>query len=285
MTPNFRLRHHWLISGLAAVLAVLPLRSAANGIEAWADEISKARSRLQPLPAIGARSSDATENTGYRVQRVLIDRAVAAGDVVIGHKAGLMTEEAQARFGLLEPVAGTLLKSHLKPNATFVGLRQNRGVMIELELGFELKLSIRQEPADIEELKSAVRQVVPVVELPALAFAAGARPSGADVIAANVGAATVIVGQGQAVERLDPNAVRVRLERDGSELTTGRGSDVMDDQWRALLWLVRQRLREGYEVKRNDLLITGAMGTVVEGAAGRYVADFGSLGRITFVMR
>ena len=59
----------------------------------------------------------------------------------------------------------------------------------------------------------------------------------------------------------------------------------MGDQWEALLWLVEQRLRDGYEVKRNDLLITGALGKVIPAEAGRYVADFGKLGRVTFSLR
>ena len=59
----------------------------------------------------------------------------------------------------------------------------------------------------------------------------------------------------------------------------------MGDQWEALMWLVRQRLQQGFEVKRDDLLITGALGKVVEAERGRYVADFGKLGRVTFSMR
>ena len=51
------------------------------------------------------------------------------------------------------------------------------------------------------------------------------------------------------------------------------------------MWLVQQRLQQGFEVKRNDLLITGALGQVIEAEAGRYVADFGALGRVTFTMR
>lgn len=250
----------------------------------WADEIVKAISRHQAIPAIGVTSRNGTEFMGYRVQREVVKQLVAAGDEAIGHKAGATSQAAQVKFGLLEPVAGQLLKSHLKNTATFISLRQYKGMMIEMELGFELKLTIREEPADVEELKTYVRDIVPVVELPNLHFTEK-NITPADIIGSNVGATIVVVGRSMPVAGLDPNAIAVTLEKDGEEVARGVGTDAMGDQWEALLWLVRQRLREGYEVKRNDLLITGSLGQVMPAAAGRYVANFGKLGRVTFSMR
>ena len=271
---------------LTLVILALFVTSSGGAQSAgeWADEILKAVSRNQAIPAIGATSGNGTEFMGYQVQRALVKKRVAAGDEVVGHKAGATSEAAQLKFGLLEPVAGELLKSHLKETATFVSLRQYKGMMIEMEIGFRLKLTIRDEPANVEELKAYVRDVVPVVELPNLHFTE-TKITPADIIGSNVGATIVIVGNAKPVESLDLNKVKVTLAKNGEEIAAGVGSDAMGDQWEALLWLVRQRLREGYEVKRNDLLITGSLGKVMPAEAGRYVADFGRLGRVTFSMR
>ena len=267
------------------VCVLLASSAAAITPEEWADQILKAQSRGSPMPALGAKERDATEFMAYRVQKAVVEKLVAGGDKVIGHKAGLTSRAAQDKFGVIEPVAGELLASHKKKTATFVSMRKFKGMKVEMEIGFELKLSIRSAPESIDDLKAAVRQVVPIVELPNAYFDPDARVTGADIIASNVAAATVIVGRGKALDRLEINEIEAELTRDGDVVAEGKATDAMGDQWEALRWLVEQRLSQGFEVKRNDLLITGALGKVVEAEQGRYVADFGKLGRVTFTMR
>jgi 2-keto-4-pentenoate hydratase len=272
---------------LIFISLVLGLAGRLDAItaEEWAEQIFTAQARSQPMPALGAQERDATEYMAYSVQKVLNEKKIASGDKMIGHKAGLTSMAAQNKFGMIEPVSGALFESQKKNTATFVSLRQFKGMVVEMEIGFELKLSIRQAPETIEELKTFVRQVVPVVELPNIYYTPRARLTGADLIATNVAASTVVVGRGKPVEGLDLNAIKTELKRDDTVVSEGEGKDAMGDQWEALMWLVRQRLQQGFEVKRNDLLITGAIGKVVEAERGRYVADFGQLGRVTFSMR
>lgn len=270
---------------LLALLLVTPTLAFAQSSEEWSAAILKSLQRRQPIPALGAESYNATERQAYEVQKLVVENLIAGGDVAVGHKAGLTSEAAQAKFDVYEPVAGSLLKSHMKNTGTFVSRRQFRGMMIEMEIGFELKLSIRSEPRDVEELKSKVRQIMPVVELPNVHFDPTDKVSGMDVIASNVAAATVIKGRAKPLGTIDLNEVEAILTLNKEEVAAGVGSDALGDQWEALLWLVRQRLRDGYEVKRNDILITGALGEVVPAESGRYVADFGKLGRVTFSLR
>jgi len=259
--------------------------TVAQTTEEWADEILTAIDRRQPFPALSSQSRSATERQGYLVQQAVVKGLVDAGDEIAGHKAGLTTEDAQVRFGAFEPVSGSLLASQLKNTATFVSKRQFKGMMVEMELGFELKLSIRSAPRDVEDLKSRIRNVMPIVELPNNHFAPADDLSVIDVIASNVAAATVIRGRPKDLEDIDPNAIEATLTHNGEVISEGKGTDALGDQWEALLWLVNNRLREGYEVKRGDLLITGALGQVVPAERGRYVADFGELGRVTFTTR
>jgi 2-keto-4-pentenoate hydratase len=270
---------------LLALLVVAPVLAFAQSSEEWAASIIKSLQRRQPFPALGAESYNATERQAYEVQKLVVSNLIAGGDVAVGHKAGLTSEATQAKFDVFEPVAGSLLKSHVKNTGTFVSRRQFRGMMIEMEIGFELKLSIRSEPRDVEELKSKVRQVMPVVELPNVHFDPADKASGMDVIASNVAAATVIKGRPKPLGTVDLNEVETKLTLNKEVVAEGVGSDALGDQWEALLWLVRQRLRDGYEVNRNDILITGALGQVVPAESGRYVADFGKLGRVTFSLR
>ncbi len=262
-----------------------PAFASAQSSEEWSASILKALERKQPIPAVGNQSYNATERQAYEVQKMVVSKLADAGNPIIGHKAGLTNEAAQAKFDLFEPVAGTLLKSHVKNTATFVSRRQFKKMVVEMEIGFELKLSIRSEPRNVEELKAKVRQIVPIVELPNVYFTPDDDLSGMDIIASNVATATVIKGRPKPLSSIDVNEIESKLTLNNEVVATGLGSDAMGDQWEALLWLVRNRLQEGFEVKRNDLLITGAMGQVVAAESGRYVADFGKLGRVTFTLR
>ncbi|GAB5561790.1 MAG: fumarylacetoacetate hydrolase family protein [Synoicihabitans sp.] len=270
---------------IITLLGIAPALLPAQSSEEWSASILKALDRRQPIPAVGFQSYNATERQAYEVQKKVVNKLVEGGDAIVGHKAGLTSDAAQARFDLFEPVAGTLLKSHMKNTASFVSRRQFKNMVVEMEIGFELKLSIRSEPRDVEELKSKVRNVVPIIELPNVHFTPEDQISGVDIIASNVAAATVVKGRAKPLGAFELNEIESELTRDGEVIATGLGADAMGDQWEALLWLVRNRLREGFEVKRNDLLITGALGQVVAAESGRYVADFGKLGRVTFTLR
>ncbi len=270
---------------LLATFTFGPHLGFSQSTEEWAAGILKAIERRQAFPALADQAYNATERQAYQVQKAVVERLVDEGDEIVGHKAGLTSNSAQARFDAFEPVAGTLLKSHVKNTATFVSQRRYRGMVVEMEIGFELKLSIRSAPRDLEDLKSKVRQVYPIVELPNILFEPDDRIGVLDVIASNVAAATVIKGRPKPFENLDLAAVEATLTRDDEVVSEGVGSDALGDPWEALMWLVRNRLQEGYEVKRNDLLITGALGKVVRAERGRYVADFGELGRVTFTTR
>ncbi len=270
---------------LISLFLAAPTLVFAQSTEEWSAAILKSLQRRQPIPALGADFYNATERQAYEVQKMVVEKLISSGDTAVGHKAGLTSGAAQAKFDVFEPVAGSLLKSHLKKTGTFVSRRQFKGMVVEMEIGFALKLSIRSEPRNVEELKSKVREIMPIVELPNVHFDPADKVSGLDVIASNVAAATVIQGRAKPVGTINLNAVEATLTHNKEVVAEGVGSDAMGDQWEALLWLVRQRLRDGYEVKRNDILITGALGKVVPAGSGRYVADFGKLGRVTFSLR
>ena len=56
---------------------------------------------------------------------------------------------------------------------------------------------------------------------------------------------------------------------------------VMAGQRDALIWLINQILAQGYELRPGHVLMTGSIGSMHPGKAGRYRADFGALGGLT----
>jgi 2-keto-4-pentenoate hydratase len=58
----------------------------------------------------------------------------------------------------------------------------------------------------------------------------------------------------------------------------------MAGQREALTWLINSTLAQGYALRPGHVLMTGSIGSMHPGKAGKYRADFGALGDITFAI-
>lgn len=204
---------------------------------------------------------------------------------IAGFKAGLTSEGGQRKFGVDAPLAGVLFESGKLMGDVTVDKEVFVQLMLETEIGFVIGKAISQPLKDVSELQHHVKAVMPVIELPDLGFADMKQLKGVDIIAANVAAKQFILGQEKAAEGVDLNAVMVSLYIDGREVNTGKGKDALGDQWQAALWLVNTMIKQGWELAPGYILITGALGKMLPGKPGKYVADYGSFGKITFEIK
>jgi 2-keto-4-pentenoate hydratase len=93
------------------------------------------------------------------------------------------------------------------------------------------------------------------------------------------------VGKKVALDKVDVGAVKVAMTLDGAEANKGAASDALGDQWKALLWLVNGAIEKGYTLEPGQVLITGAMGQMIPGKPGKYEADYGALGTLSFTVK
>jgi len=156
--------------------------------------------------------------------------------------------------------------------------------MIETEIGFVLGQAITRPLGEVPELHEKIRAVAPVIELPDLGFADMEHLKAVDIVAANVSAFQFIVGRKRGLEGMDLNNINAVLRLEGEEVNRGEGRDAMGDQWRAALWLVNTMVELGWRMEPGQIIITGALGNMIPGKPGAYVADFGALGQISFVI-
>jgi 2-keto-4-pentenoate hydratase len=253
------------------------------------DRVTQAILRQQPPPVLSPEFGEGlTEERAYRVQRLAVEQ-LHQGRAPAGFKAGLTTAASQRAYATDRPLAGVLPPgAELQPipdDGYRVQLADYRKPLFEAEIGYRFNRRIDAPLADVQALRAAVAEVVPVIEIADLGFAAGAdgkpaAPTVLDIVATNAGARRVIAGHGRAPEFNDPNAVAVAVYRDGELQTKGRGSDALGDQWQALLWLVNRSVANGWIIFPGHLLITGTLGAQLAPAAGLYVADFGEFGRL-----
>jgi len=78
---------------------------------------------------------------------------------------------------------------------------------------------------------------------------------------------------------------RVTLEHDGVIANEGNAADAMGDPLESYRWMVAKIRSTGYRLEPGMILLTGALGRVVDAVPGRWTARYEGLGEVTFTVR
>ncbi|MBU0969330.1 MAG: fumarylacetoacetate hydrolase family protein [Proteobacteria bacterium] len=269
-----------LVLGLWWIL----LGTAWAGGAQLAEILLQAEAQGEPIPVLSTFYPGMNLATAYGIQKAYVEQKGATTKIV-GFKAGLTSDAGQKKFGLTAPVTGVLFASGRLTSPAVIDSTRFGLPMIETEIGFVMGKRLTRPLTNVAELKNCVTQLLPVIELPDLGFTRMKDLKGVDIIAANVSARNFIVGSGHPKVWADPDKVGVTLSLDGDIIHRGKGTDVLGNQWDTAFWLANQTLAQGWSLEPGQVMITGAMGPMVPGKPGRYVADYGVLGRVLFEIR
>ncbi len=231
----------------------------AEGLDAAIADSIKLNRRYPDVP------NDTDAAKAYAIQAIVVKDVY--GTKIAGYKAGLTSPITQQRFGIDQPVLGVLPESgQLSSGAT---LALVPGLKIEVEIGF--LVGVDDQPA----------AMLPIIELPRLDYADMKQVSLADIVATNVSAYRFISGTTGVP---DPNvrSYEVSLDKDGKELFSAFGLDALGDPLDSYAWMVNKIRAIGYELKPGMIMMTGALGRVVDAEPGTYVAHYGPLGELEF---
>lgn len=245
------------------------------------DILIRAYQTKQEIPVLSAKYPDLDTETAYSVQKAYVEQRLKE-DKIAGYKVGATSEALQKRFGLDAPVAGVLLASGMKTGSPVIEISEFKRLVIETELGFLVGKPITALLENVSALQECIRGVLPAIELPDLGFEDMENLKGFDIIAANVSAVQFIAGRERSFTGLELKEVSVSLTLDGEVISEGKGSDAMGDPWNSLMWTVNKTLAQGWKIEPGQIIITGALGQVIPGKEGKYVADYGELGEISF---
>lgn len=271
------------------VLGLSPLFSMAARAEnpaSLAQAIIDADAAGTETPRVSVLDSEIDLDGAYRVQQQVVDHMLEGGDRVAGYKTGLTGKLARWWFKIDDPVFGVIMESGLRRSGDTVVVPGGRHMLLETELAFVAGQRIDSPVADVSALKPMIRGIAPVVEAPAGGFPRdqARKLTVEDIVANNVSAHFLIVGEEQPYEGLDLAKVAAVMKRGDETVSEGAGADVMGDPWKSALWLVNVAVREGRVIEPGHYLSSGVIGERVESEAGRYNADFGTLGVIEFTV-
>ena len=263
----------------------------ASTVSEFANHMYIAQTKKWPLPHISKHLTSATDQQAAIARLMFVHlRLKSSPDVPIsGYKAGLTSKAGQKKFNVSGAISGVLFESGKVNNGGTLKLSDYRQLMLETEIGFILNQDIDTPITDIKHLQTKISAVVPVIEMPNLAFADLKNITGQDIVASNAVANRYLLGEAAklpvdfSLNRINTTLVHT-LETDHKTVNQGSGKDALGDQWQALLWLVNERLESGYHLSKGQFLITGALGKMIPAQTGDYHADYGPLGKLTFTI-
>ncbi|WP_144392622.1 2-keto-4-pentenoate hydratase [Pleionea sediminis] len=271
---------------LVRLIPFLVFTSTLMAGESFEHSLFKRWKNNQPIVHLSSQQN-ATEEEAYQIQKRYVTlRLNNNEESIAGFKGGLTSKAGQQKFNVNNALAGVLFNSGRQSTGKLFKQSDYGKLMVETELGFLLNGPISTPVKSMSDLKKLVKSVVPVIELPDLGFKQPKSLQGIDIIAANVAANEFIMGKPVSISAIDNlNSLSVTLSRDSQLVNSGKGSDALEDQWQALLWLVNHTVQQGYTIEHDHLLITGALGKMLPGTPGKYIAKFDSLDNIEFVIQ
>jgi 2-keto-4-pentenoate hydratase len=239
----------------------------------------------KPLPLPKAKAKIKTPGHAYKFQKSVVKHLQKTHGPVVGYKGGLTSPGARKRFKVRSAVTGHLLQKMILKPGTMVEVKGFVRPFIEVEVAFVMAKPVKRPIKWIKNLKKMVKAVGPAIELPDICFADMKNLSGLDIIAANVAPRYVIIGRTMPPAALKLDQLAVSLSYNGKVVRKGVAKAVLGGQWKGLRWVINNILRHGGQIKAGDVIITGAMAPLWPGKPGKYVADYGPLGKIAFTLK
>ena len=218
----------------------------------------------------------------YEIQQKLVQNMLT-NKTKRGFKVGLTSPEKQKQYNISEPILGVLVSDQIYQNFSVIPKRSFTDLYFETEFGFVLKRNITKRIESLYILKQQIKSVYPVIEVVDFKFLRKQNVQIGDLIMANVLSSSYLLGPElslQSIQNLPIQAVH------SGELVSSYNKEVsVDDYLLSLMWAINTALDQGWKVAKDDIIITGALGTMFSGKKGRYIVDYGDLTSVMFDVR
>ncbi len=227
------------------------------------EAVSGAVRNREPTPAM---TEPLTLESAYQFQHQLT-RNLSANGVTDGIKAGVTTSQSQQGLGIHHALLGSLYGNsqidHSEP------IEYLKGRLLESELAVMVDASGRP------------KAIAPAIEIVSIRFSRPEDFSAVNLVACNLAADAYLLGDWLPWPETRPR-LNMNLTRDGDTVNQTNLIETLGTPSEAVHWIWQEAGRREFKRQDETLLLTGACGAVIPAERGRYVADYGSLGTLTF---
>ena len=194
----------------------------------------------------------------WRLQAAVAALREQRGEAVVGYKIGCVAEGNQRAMGLSHPVYGRLWSTEQHSDGVQLYKKDFANVGIEAEFAVTLAQPIDLASASVEQVADAVEYIYPVIELHNLVMRSDP-PTGHELIANNGIHAGVVRGPGVEVSQASLTT-DLALVFDGETIDSWSSLQWPGDILSAVKWLAERLTESGQQLKKGDMILTGAFG-------------------------
>lgn len=249
-----------------------------------ADQLYKAEKNKTPIsPVRSAFHNDRNIDAAYKIQQLVTQKKINEGAKIIGKKIGLTSFAVQAQLGVDEPDFGVLtqdmqIKNH--GEVLFSDLMQPKA---EAELAFILKQDLDFDNIEMKDVIEAIEHALITVEI------VGSRIENwnikiTDTIADNASASHFVLGERQVnLSDIDLEHCQMQLFKNDELVSEGTGKACMGNPLNAMLWLAQTMQNQKAPLKKNDIILSGALGPMTNLSQGDIIkAEIDGFDKISF---
>jgi len=217
----------------------------------------------------------------YAISTAVVERKMAAGARLIGHKVGLTSKAMQASSRINEPDYGYLLDSMMIAEGAKVPHANYCLPRVEVELAFILGQDLQGPGVGLVDVLRATEYVVPALEIVDARLVDTRKIQ--DTIADNAAAAGLVLG-GRPVRPMDVDLrwVAGLMYRNSELEETGVAAGVLGHPALGVAWLANKLGQHGVGLKAGHVVLAGSFTRVVYARKGDTLfGDFGPLGSVS----
>ncbi|MDX6502811.1 MAG: 2-keto-4-pentenoate hydratase [Blastocatellia bacterium] len=220
-------------------------------------------------------------DAGYAVQRHNVKEWIAEGRRPIGAKIGLTSTSIQKQLGVGQPDFGALFADMAIDDGGTVERGRLLQPRIEAEIALILDTDILVEIPTVADVVRAIAYVVPALEIVDSRITDW-DISIVDTIADNASSGLYVLGGPfRRIESLDLVAAEMSMTKNGEVVSNGTGAACLGNPLNAATWLAGEMVRRGRPLRAGDVVLTGALGPMVEVRAGdAFAATISGVGSV-----
>ncbi len=243
-----------------------------------ADILVQAAKDRKQAPPLHVTFPNITIEDSYAISAAVMERKVAAGRKLIGHKVGLTSKAMQRSSMIDEPDYGYILDDQMIGDGAKVPHENYCKPRVEVELAFVMGKRLQGPGVGLADVLRATEYVIPAIEIVDARIQDPRKI--VDTVADNGAAAGIALG-GRPVGPLDVDLRWVGgiMYRNSEIEETGLAAGVLGHPALGVAWLANKICQYGHAMEPGHIVLAGSFTRVVFAQKGDTLhADFGPLG-------